>query len=172
MPTVLSLQLYQHQVLAIMQIIPRLTRCQGGNNLHKSLRADWETFPPERLAPSTLFKLQEYTYPHNSKISWRGHGQRFDLQKPQAGYEGSDWPWDGFFLITAETMSYKGKILCWYQKGKHNWHSQLICSPLLIMVDELPPPLLPQPISKTARKTAEGCWLLMRFTLLANSFCC
>lgn len=37
-------------------------------------------------------------------------------------------PWYGFFLIPAETMPREGKFICWCQKGKHNWHSQVICS--------------------------------------------
>lgn len=92
MPSVLSLQLYQHQVLAIRQIVPRLTRCQGGNSLCKPLTTNWEIFPSDSLKSvdgpslSALRKTHTLTTQRFLKGSW----QHFDLQKPQTGYEGSE----------------------------------------------------------------------------------
>lgn len=92
MPTVLFPQLYQHQVLAIMQIVPILTRCQGGNNLCKSLITDWEIISSDSLKSvdgpslSALGKTCTLT----TQRFLKGSLQHFDLQKPQTGYEGSE----------------------------------------------------------------------------------
>lgn len=161
----LSSQLYHHQILALVQTAPRPTRCQEVKGPWKSLTTDCEIFPSGTLEPS---KSSRPTVLRNTCTP------NLTTQRPSAGARAAFWcqeilrrarrvvsllhsPWCGMFLLDQKPSDIyikKKKSLCWYQKGKYNWHRQLICSPPWIMVDELPP-LLPWSINKTARKTAE-----------------
>lgn len=129
--------------LTIVRAAPRLTRCQEAKGHCKVSRNRLGHLPISYVSTIQILQTncsQEYGYPHNSinlllgsQQSGRGPGQRFGPQKSQGQRRKAvshlHRPCYGFFLISAETVPREGKFICWCQKGKHNWHSQLICSP-------------------------------------------
>ena len=128
--------------LTIVQTVPRLTRCQEAKGHRKVSHNRLAYLPTSYVSTIQILQTncsQEYRYPHNSTtLRWvpvKGPGARAAFWPPEIPKQHRKAvsplhrPWYGFFLISVETMPYEGKFICWCQKGKHNWHSQLICSP-------------------------------------------